>query len=236
MQSGIDFTKCKVLSGSMLKTIALLTMLIDHTAFALLRDVSINIITIGTHTLSLYTLMRMIGRLAFPIYCFLLVEGYRHTKSFRKYALNLFIFALIAEIPWNLIHVNSLIYIHSQNVFFTLFLGLVGIYAVDTIDVLWKKATALIALLLVSILLHADYGCGGFSFIVLLYLLKDNCLYQAIAGAGILGQYAACAFIPISLYNGKRGYIKGYSKYIFYILYPAHMMVLWYLRFHCKLW
>lgn len=108
MQNGIDFNKFKILSGSMLKTIALIAMLIDHTASALLFNVPIAVLRIGSRTLSLYALMRMIGRIAFPIYCFLLVEEYRHTRSFRKYA-------LISEIPWDLRHVNALVNFHSQN-------------------------------------------------------------------------------------------------------------------------
>ena len=225
-----DLNKYEILSGSMLKTIALISMLIDHTAVALLSGTAINVLSIGPLTISLYTVMRKIGRVAFPIYCFLLVEGYRYTRSFKKYASGIFVFALISEIPWNLVHVNSIFNIFSQNVFFTLFLGLLGIYVIDRVDDLKKKGVALIVLLLISIIFHADYGSTGFLFIILLFILKDSRLYQAIASACILGLFAACAFIPISLYNGKRGYIKGNGKYIFYIIYPAHLMILWCLQ------
>ena len=230
-----DLNKYEILSGSMLKTIALISMLIDHTAVALLSSTAINVLSIGPLTISLYTVMRKIGRVAFPIYCFLLVEGYRYTRSFKKYASGIFVFALISEIPWNLVHVNRVFNIFSQNVFFTLFLGLLGIYVIDRVDDLRKKGLALIALLFVSIIFHADYGSTGFLFIILLFILKDSRLYQAIASACILGLFAACAFIPISLYNGERGYIKGKSKYIFYMIYPLHLMVLWCLQIIMKI-
>ena len=103
-----DLNKYEILSGSMLKTIALISMLIDHTAVALLSSTAINVLSIGPLTISLYTVMRKIGRVAFPIYCFLLVEGYRYTRSFKKYASGIFVFALISEIPWNLVQVTRL--------------------------------------------------------------------------------------------------------------------------------
>ena len=79
----------KGLSGSSLKVIALVSMTVDHIAYYLME-----------HGTLLYELMRMVGRMAFPIFAFLLVEGYTHTRSRGKYALNLLIFALISEVPW----------------------------------------------------------------------------------------------------------------------------------------
>ena len=82
----------KGFSGSALKVIALVSMTLDHIAYYLM-DKSIA-----------YDAMRTVGRMAFPIFAFLLVEGYVHTRSVRKYALSLFIFALVSEIPWWLLN------------------------------------------------------------------------------------------------------------------------------------
>ena len=113
----------RILSGSVLKLIAVFSMLVDHTAAALLYSPSLPpLFQIGSHPITLYSLMRGFGRLAFPLYCFLLVEGFSHTKNALRYGKRLLFFALISEIPWNLAFHNSLFY-RKQNVYFTLFLG-----------------------------------------------------------------------------------------------------------------
>ena len=117
--------KYRFLSNSVLKCIALFTMLVDHVASVLLKSNSTVLLRLFGRNITLYQSMRMVGRLAFPIYAFLLVEGFYHTQDKKKYGLRLLIFALISEIPWNLEHSGSLFYT-KQNVFFTLFLGLGG--------------------------------------------------------------------------------------------------------------
>ena len=121
-KSAIIPEKYKVLSGSALKCLALVTMIIDHVGVVLLKNSGIVLLQTGLGTLTLYTLTRKIGRLACPIYCFLLMEGFLHTQNRRKYGLRLLLFAIISEIPWNLEHTGTLRYA-SQNVFFTLLLG-----------------------------------------------------------------------------------------------------------------
>ena len=121
--------KYKVFSGSALKMIAVVTMLIDHVGHILLSQYPLAVdvwCEIGEEQISLYWIFRTIGRTAFPIYCFLLTEGYIHTHDRKKYGLNLLVFALISEIPWNLEHVGKIAYPDKQNVFFTLFLGYIG--------------------------------------------------------------------------------------------------------------
>lgn len=121
-----------VLSGSWLKIIAMALMLIDHVASQILRyypAFTEPLITLGNHHITWYYLLRCVGRLAFPIFCFLLVEGFQHTHDRWKYGRNLFVFALISEIPYNLTH-GGHIYGWSQNVFFTLFLGFLALCVV----------------------------------------------------------------------------------------------------------
>ena len=107
------YENMKVLSGSSLKMIALITMIIDHIGSVLLSQAQFAnepIVSIGSHAITLYFIVRKIGRLAFPIYCFLITEGYLHTHDKKRYGLNLLIFALISEIPWNLEHSGHLLY------------------------------------------------------------------------------------------------------------------------------
>ena len=123
----------KIISGSHLKILAMLTMLIDHIACFVLSDypqISHALFTLGTKHVTIYYIMRSIGRIAFPIYCFLLVEGFAHTRDKIRYGINLLLFALISEMPWNFIHSGSLLY-SSQNVFFTLLFGYVGLCIIE---------------------------------------------------------------------------------------------------------
>lgn len=231
-----DRKNYQVLSGSELKVIAMVSMLIDHTAAYVLSRyqwAKTPFLVIGSHSLSVYRMMRIMGRIAFPIFCFLLVEGFIHTSNRKRYGRNLLIFALISEIPWNLVHADSLFY-KGQNVFFTLFLGYAALCIIEKYkDCREKQLIGLLIGLFIAILLHADYGVSGYGFIIMLYALKDNKIIRAIVGSCFLSNpyYAGIAFIPIALYNGKRGFIKGkISKYAFYAFYPVHMLVLYAVR------
>lgn len=225
--------KWKKLDGSALKLMAVVTMLIDHTASVLLRNNTTVLFTLAGHSLDLYTLLRWIGRISFPIFAFLIVEGFLHTRDVKKYARNLFLFALISEIPWNLEHSGRLLY-SSQNVMFTLLLGLLGMWVIREYHDHWEKEVPLLlGLLAASVLLRADYGCSGLGFILMLYLLRSSKLYQAVLGCCFLSSrwIAGLAFIPINLYNGKRGFIdKPWKKYCFYAIYPLHMLILYGIR------
>ena len=98
----------KGLNSFQLKCIAIVTMLIDH---------------IGAIIFPTQMGFRIIGRFSFPIFCFLLVEGFHHTKDVKKYMIRLGIFALISEIPYDLAFRNVFLEFERQNVFFTLLLG-----------------------------------------------------------------------------------------------------------------
>lgn len=98
--------KSKGLSGYNLKLIAIITMFIDHIGICIIEKLYQNSTSIfslnGEKLLFLEEIFRLVGRLSFPIFCFLLVEGYYHTKNIKKYMTRLFIFALISEIPFDL--------------------------------------------------------------------------------------------------------------------------------------
>lgn len=222
--------KFKILSGSALKTIAILTMLTDHIGFHVVGPLC----TENASLSPLYDVLRTIGRIAFPIYCFLLTEGFTHTRDRKKYGINLLAFALISELPWNLVHAGDIIY-PAQNVFFTLFLGYLGMCAIEYLENMSiKQSAALIGLLLVSFFIHADYGISGYGFIIALYALRNSKAIQAITCTCIIpsGLKGGLAFIPINMYNGKRGFIKGKAaKYFFYAFYPIHLAVLFFIKY-----
>ena len=230
-------TRWRFLSGSALKTLALITMVIDHLAHFYWKDaiwIHQSLLSVGHREITPYFLMRACGRIAFPLFAFLLVEGFIHTRNRFKYGRNLLIFALISEIPWNLVN-SGIWHYTSQNVFFTLFLGYLGLCAIVRFKGDNKRLLcSLLGLLAASVLFRADYGCSGFGFILLLYVLRDNKILQAIIGSCVLSSrwIAGLAFIPINMYNGERGFVKGaVAKYFFYVFYPAHLLILYFLRF-----
>ncbi|MBO7406044.1 MAG: TraX protein [Clostridia bacterium] len=231
------FDRFRVLSGSWLKIIATVAMLIDHIAWVFLANSQIVLFTFFGRSLTLYTLMRGIGRIAFPIYAFLITEGFLHTHDRRQYGISLAVFALISEVPWDLVHYGKFFSITSQNVFFTLFLGYLAICMVERFrERPFIQAAWLIGLLVVSLLLRADYGISGYCFILFMYALREHELLRAIIGCGFLSSRwkAGLAFIPIALYNGKRGFIRGpVAKYFFYLFYPLHLLVLYLIKVYC---
>ncbi len=228
----------RVLSGSVLKTIALLTMLLDHTAahlFSKMRFALVPFMTIGGTKITWYLVFRTIGRIAFPLYCFLLVEGYLHTRSKERYGLRLLIFAIVSEIPWDLVH-KGFWTASGQNVFFTLFLGLCAVYIWDMFrEDPVKRTVCLLTVFGISLILHADYGIKGVGFILCLFLLQDYPLPRALVGCCFFARPLTVlpAFALTGLYNGKRGFIRGkVLQYLYYAIYPAHMLLLFFLRMH----
>lgn len=212
---------------------------IDHLAlFLLSRQEAFvaPVITVLGKGISYYFLMRCIGRLAFPLFAFLLVEGFLHTRDRVRYGINLFVFALISEIPWVLLHSGTL-RLTGHNVMFTLLLGFFALYAIEQYrQTNPKRLTAiLLGLLCFSFLFRADYNGSGFAFIVMLYALRRHLLLSAVIGSCMLPMkwMAGLAFIPISMYNGKRGFIHGIiAKYSFYAFYPAHLMLIYWILTH----
>lgn len=219
------------LSGSTLKIIAIITMFIDHSAATVLRGIlSLPAVRADLELYrqlgSLYNLMRDIGRIAFPIFCFLLVEGFLHTRDVKKYASRLFLFALISEIPFDFALKPNWLYPSKQNVYFTLLIGLLVLWGVT---ICYGRAALQILIMVAGLLaawfLKTDYSYKGVFLIEVLYILRFSKLYQCLGGAAAISWEipAPLAFLPIYFYNGKRGISL---KYFFYWFYPAHLVLL----------
>ena len=226
-------------SGSALKLLAVVSMLVDHTTKRILMrytSFTTPLFHMGGVDVTWAYVLESFGRLAFPIFCFLLVEGFVHTRDRWKYGRNLLVFALVSEVPFDLSRKLTVWDPSYQNVFFTLFVGYLALCAYEAFrDQPAKCATYVLALALVSMITHIDYGPRGFGLIFALYLLRNNALGYTVMGSCILTSTwrSTLAFIPINLYNGKRGFIQGpVLKYAFYAFYPVHLLVLWRLRLH----
>lgn len=237
------------LTGAHLKWIALCTMFIDHIgaillengllpkiASAVLAGNSFDFITTDYLFWSNTNFaLRLIGRLAFPIYCFLLTEGFLHTKDVKKYVLRLGLFALLSEVPFDLALYGKPFDFQMQNVFFTLLIGLLVLWGMQYTQNRFPKHGYFPYILVflgmfAAYILQSDYDAFGILLIVLLYILRESKRHQCFFGAiCTLWEYtAALAFLPIWFYNGERG--KQLPKYFFYLFYPAHLLLLWGLK------
>lgn len=236
MQKSLFPRRWCIFSGSVLKLIAVIAMLVDHTALVL-RDVfpalTVPLLTVFGKELTLYFLLRRIGRLAFPIYCFLIAEGFAHTRNRLRYLAQLLLFALLSEIPFNLILSGTLLYPGGQNVFFTLFFGGLMIFLYEYAQEDFRKAVWMLLVLMVAAVANADYGLKGVALILLIYVFRSKPTLQVVLSYPLLsgGIAAFAAFLPIHLYNGQRGFIRSkVLKYAFYVFYPAHMLILTLIR------
>ncbi len=225
------------ISGSALKLIAMAIMLLDHFTAYILSGYSFftsPFLTILGKEISIYYVLRMAGRLAFPIFAFLLVEGFLHTKNREKYGKRLLLFALISELPWNFAHTGRLLY-GTQNVMFTLFFGFLALCALEYFAKDYKKlALSMVILFIVCAFGRMDYGARGLGLILILYLLRKEPLPRAILSSCMLpdGWAAGFSFIIIHFYSGERGFMKGKAaKYIAYIFYPLHLLLLGILKY-----
>ena len=205
------------ISQDWLKVIAMVSMAVDHTGVVLFPGV------LG---------WRLIGRMAFPIYLWLLVSGFLHTKDVKKYFLRLGAFALLSEIPFDLATSGVWMTWRWQNIFFTLAL----------------------CLLLLCAAAYLDYGCMGPLLAFLLYRYRQKkspalpvcfllfCLSDLLsplfsgsfpltwqmltaqAGAVQIELFGIVAVPLIELDNGVRRWRRG--RYFFYLFYPLHLLAL----------
>ncbi len=231
----------KCLDSFKLKIIAAVLMLLDHSWVTLFPD---------------QEWLTSVGRIAFPIFAFQTVEGFFHTHDKKNYLKRMFIFALISEIPFNLMN-GGIIYPFHQNVMFTFCLGIIMMMLLEKA----KEKNRIVFVIAVMITIPVSFLLGFLTFVdyfgyglwtVLIFYIFRNLKYGWIAelvgivyinwfmigglvfNVPIYGHIleipeqgiAVLALIPIWLYNGKEGPSGKAAKYFFYIFYPAHMLVL----------
>lgn len=245
MEETISRRRQAGINGNALKLIAVISMLLDHTGLALLYNGVLYAETQmefdallgtpqGANWYFVYRIMRFAGRLAFPIFCFLIVEGFLHTKDRKKYAFRLFLFALISEIPFDLVVSGTIWSPEQQNVYFTLLTGLAVLTGYEYFDGrYWLQMAVTAAGFFGAFILRSDYDAVGVAMILVLYLFRNDKKKQLLTGAalGFLESFgpvglggAALAFIPLGKYNGQRG--RRNLKYFFYWFYPVHLLLL----------
>ncbi len=210
------------LSSNALKLIACATMVIDHVGFLFFPE---------------QILWRVVGRISFPLFAFLIAEGYRHTSSVKRYGTRLFIFALISQMPF----MTFLSAAGSQvelNIFFTLCAGLVAIAAVARLPLRFS-IPSVILICFAAELLRFDYGAYGVLTILASYLFLTRRKVGAVLlmllpfldsavefAMGIyFVQFSAVLSLPlVAAYNGERG--RHLPRGLFYWFYPVHLLLL----------
>ena len=239
------------LNRNQIKYIAIIAMIIDHIGMFVLSP---GIAEAAWPTVALYATMRVIGRLTGPIMLFFLVEGFIHTSSHVKYALRLLIFGLVSQIPYALSHYNTL-WVLDFNVIITLFITFLILLATERIKNRVLKILVTIALILITYC--CDWGLVGPFMAWLFYQYRDDRkaqikAYSIVCGIlvisdvlilalngyhwyGELWQAGVFLVIPFLLgYNGQAGSCTAINKWVFYIIYPLHLLVFWVIRFLLK--
>lgn len=252
------------LTGNSLKIIAVLSMVVDHFCKIVLQWLLPNywwaMVDNGQMSWERFQEidnfirfdLQSIGTIAFPLFCFLLAEGFQHTRSKKRYIGLMLAFALISEIPFDIGFFGAYsqmegtfpFYLKYQNVFFTLFLGLLTLACLEIfscksdlpVDRIKSAVLQVLSIALFSGIaeeIRCDYGMQGILFISAFYVCRNHRIYQVLlfllAYMGSTGnQPPLCTLLAcllILLYNGKRGKLK--LKYFFYVFYPAHILVLY---------
>ena len=226
--------RVQILNGFHLKLIAICTMFIDHMGYALFPGIM---------------WLRCIGRVAFPIFCFLIAEGCVHTHDRKKYALRLLMFALLSEIPFNLMNSGMIWDPYDQNVLWTLLLGALVCWLMDwalkkrTVSAFVLTGAAMVAAYWLLEIGNTDYGGWGMLLVAMFYGVHrapSGAVVKMIAQAfglaffslGVMGGYLSIelwslvSLVPIWFYNGQRGFSNKAVQYGFYAFYPVHILAL----------
>lgn len=218
------------ISQESLKLIACITMLIDH---------------VGAAMLPRLVILRVIGRIAFPIYCFLMAEGVAYTRNPRKYGMRLTVGVLLAELPFDFALFGGLTW-HYQNVMLTLLLGFLALEMGKRSERMGIKVFWVFAFAILAELLRTDYGGMGVVLIGFFGLVRGKRYEKVIMAAGLaaicylmgspvipifglripIEMYGVFAMLPICIYSGQKVTHSKAIQWAFYLFYPVHLTVL----------
>lgn len=224
-----------------LKLIAIITMFLDH---------------LGAIFFPQAQFLRMIGRLAFPIFAFFIAEGAFHTKSLEKYILRMLSFAVLTELIFDFAFNGIFFDWGHQNVMWTFALALCPIYIYQKLSsekqngmIFWGLGLVFMA---IAYYMQTDYDAWGVLFVLNFYYFRKEkgkqflyafllCFYHGIAATVIYGMFhplfflqslAAVSLILLATYNGQKG---SNLKYFFYWFYPGHLLLFALIKYYPSL-
>lgn len=243
-------SKLQVINQDMLKLIAIVPMTIGHFCSYLSEGAMYADIPFVVFVLMHSALF------APPIFFFFITEGYRYTRSRKKYALRIVVFAIITQIAFSLAGyetIFSMSFFAEFNIFFTL---LIGLFALMIWDSKWKlpvRITLIVLLDILTVLLSSEWMIFGVVIMLVFYILHDQpkkrfiaftstilvhqILISTLSFCGwkwtlltVVVQFSACMlsyFVISKCYNGAKGNHPLLAKWFFYIFYPAHLIVIY---------
>lgn len=225
------------MNRNVLKIIALISMIIDH---------------VGIHLLDNNPYFRIIGRIAFPIFAFFIAEGLRYTRSKKRYVLSLSLFAIISQIPYIFLYDEF-----KLNILFTFliaiaFISLINLLKLESVKSnIFKFCSIIISLIVLTIgcfiagdvFRIIEYHSFGILLILCFYYLKsywkfivasivmllmvlENCLLFGFELSNLRQLFSLVSILMLIFYNQKKG--KFNLKYLFYIAYPAHLFIIYF--------
>ena len=187
--------------------------------------------------------MRCIGRLAFPIFAFMVAEGYLRTRNLGRYMLRMLVFALIAQLPYMLM--TGIYGGIPVNVIFTLLFGLIALYVLEN----HEGPPAFLGIIVIAALaelLNFDHGAFGVLMVVLLYYTRTRPNMRSLSASILIILFSLSymvrfglnnytwliivfylAAVPVfNLFNKRKGMDNKFAKWFFYAFYPGHILIL----------
>lgn len=214
------------INQNVLKIIAIIAMTIDHVAFAFIPCFRISNV-----------ILRIIGRITFPILIYCVVEGYKNTKSLKKYAIRLLIFALISQIPYELVissdNLNpifsmliSLIFLMVYNLDINKILKVIAILIISYLSTFVSYGAFTLVLTFVFFLSYKNKMYLNISYLFIFMIEISNTFYNDLYKTFIVKLGLLLPLVLLNMYSNERKPNK-FLKYAIYIYYPLHLLIIY---------
>ncbi len=222
---GLKNGKKGFLSAAVLKHTAYLSMLVDHFSCVVLLLYIQGLSQQGQETAQLtevYNYGRDFGRIAFVLFAYMAAQGFLHTHNALRYLLRLGIFALLSEVPFDLALYDTVFTMQSQNVYFTLFFGVLALYWMQKLQGhIGLQIQVVLLCMMFACLLKTDYMFMGVLLIVVLYQCRNSFWKQALFGSltiyfGITAVYAV-RYLPgmgLHIDSGIEAWVAGVQQFL----------------------
>lgn len=223
-----------VFGRTSLKLLAAAAMLSDHIACVFFEEGDMHRLGAWSAQNYLYLILRIAGRISFPIFCYVLAQGFLTTRNVKKYLLRLSVFALLSEIPFDLAFSGKVTDMRQQNVLFTMLIGLLVLCGMQHLKEAYMQQRVAVVLIgcAAAVLFRTDYSWFGVALPAVLYVFRTEArkgmcwaaLLMCVEGG--MECFAVLALPFCFRYSPQKEEYR-LPKYFFYIFYPLHLVLLW---------